>query len=455
VSLSIANQPVANAIPAATTASREKQSSPEKHGARSFSSYLKAFSESSRDAAAKKEDRDDSNQTKPHEPIPVQLQIPLLATPAPQTAPLAAEMTSTPALLKDAPSAAEPAPLLQEESKAAPEHKVATPQLVSTPLALQDVPNVSFQVNEQPLNDEKVDHPLRPPTAHLEAKVAGVDGLNPSNRPSTQPEWMASPSDAEGDQAADSKEDSEVAFAATIKEAVQPLKAKTSEGKNEQQDSNAQERSAHTAIPSGPQPQIEPEKTFHQTVTQDKPAEAAKAPDMTAIHPVLNERTANTGAVNSISLNVDPNNSGLDVKLVERDGTIQVSVRTSDRELAGDIRGRLNELVDGLSGKGYETQTWIPDEGLSAIKQTSQTVASRAAVDRDSGVPLQPLVSSTFQAQNDSRNLSHEDPGKGSPYEDQPGGRHPQGGGRQQERQSEQREKPKNIFRTILEGARP
>ncbi len=396
---------------------------------------MKSFSESGQS------DADEDMQKQPPDtvpaPIPVPIQIQIVPMPVPQTAPLAAELTLTPA---------------------EPDALAAAPE-IPTPLPSQNTRNLSLKLDEQPPKDEKPDQPLRPPTTHFEAKVAGVDDLNALNRPSTRLEWMASPPDAQGEQTAKSVEPPEVAFTATIKEAVQPVKAQTSGGKSGQQDSNPHERTTADTTQSAPQSaaqvQIGGEKSFHQTVTQAKPAEAAKVPDMTPIHPVLNERPVNTGAVNSLSLRVDSENSGVDVKLMERGGTIQLSVRTSDRELAGDLRGRLNELVDGLSGKGYETQVWTPETNLAETKRTSQISEPRSAVERDSSAPLLQQVTSTFQAQNDPRHFNQGGEGKGGAYEDQSGGRNPKGGGQQQGRQNDRREEPKNTFRTILEGARP
>ena len=118
--------------------------------------------------------------------------------------------------------------------------------------------------------------------------------------------------------------------------------------------------------------------------------------------------------------------------------------------MSGDLRGRLNELVDGLANKGFETQTWTPD-----AKQTNEVSESRTSVGHDASAILQTQVSSTFQSQNETRNFNQGEQGKGGPHEEQSGGRQQNREGREQRQQNERQEKPKNIFRTILEGARP
>lgn len=428
-------------------------------------------------ATSKEKDEDEIPQPKQPDAIPVQLQIPVLPVPAPPPAPLAAELTLAPSDQEDSNiiatplldrSARDPDSLRQPESKVAlnpitavQEHKPAAPPVVSSPapvlemLAQKELPNAPTKMDVYPQEAETVDHPLRPPTA----KVDGVDDLNRPNRPSTPVEWMASPAIEKNEPAAKSADAPEIAFTATIKESVQPVKAETSGGKNGQRDSNPHESQASDRIQLGPQPQAitqsVAEKPFYPAAPQIKPAETAKPPDMLAVHPVLNERTPNSGAVNSISLKVDSDNSGVDVKLVERGGTIQLAVRTSDRELSGDLRGRLNELVDSLSGKGYETQTWTPDAAQSEVKRTTQVNETRTSEEHEPSVGWQPQVSSTFHSENDSRNFNQGEPGKGGAFEQQSTGRGPKDQGREQKRQNPREEKPKNIFRTILEGARP
>ena len=223
-------------------------------------------------------------------------------------------------------------------------------------------------------------------------------------------------------------ESQEIAFTATIKEAVQPAKSQNNGG----QDRPTREHTANETSQPGPTLVLNaPEKPITQTLAQSRTIDAPKlASPSPLIHPVLDDHAVSApGAANSISLKVESLNSGVDVKLMERGGIIQVSVRTADRELTGDIRGRLNELVDSLAGKGYETRTWTPDAPGA--------------------------VSATFQSQNEPRNSNQGEPGKGSAYEDPSGGKQSKRDGRETGQQNGRHEKPKNIFRTLLEGARP
>lgn len=50
----------------------------------------------------------------------------------------------------------------------------------------------------------------------------------------------------------------------------------------------------------------------------------------------------------------------VDVKLVDRAGSVRVAVRTADAGMAQDLRSGLTDLVHRLEHKGFEAETWSP-----------------------------------------------------------------------------------------------
>ena len=405
---------------------------------RSFAGLMDSLSSDERNKVPGRPEATDSGEQSNATPVQVPIQILPVVTPPP--APLALDIALAQSLPADPDSRMNaPVPAEAETQNAKPERKVPTSHATPNPLpalellAPEPIPIAPFKVEEP-------DQPLRPSTPIKPSILAGVAEQNTPKIPG----WLASSFAVETDPApgriqiqesarpaAKPAPSPEIAFTATIKE-VQSVKPQI----NERAPSDAMQPN-FTLAPGSPQKQVT------QPQLQAKPIEAAKPADLSAVHPVLNEHPVSTGAVNSISLKVDSQNSGIDVKLIERGGTIQVTVRTPDRELTGDIRGHLNELVDRLSDKGYETRTWTPEVDVSETKRSDQMLHS---------------ISSTFQSQNDPRNSNQGEPGKGSANEDSSGGRQSKGEGREQGQQNarqDSREKPKNIFRKFLEGARP
>jgi len=256
-----------------------------------------------------------------------------------------------------------------------------------------------------------------------------------------------------------SADSQQIAFSASIKESGQTSRQQSNSGNSKQQESPNHDRF---------QPEPTTQSGLAGGAALDKAAAeiqfAPKAPEIqkpVSPAPILEtaaDKPVSASPMTSISLKVDSLTSpGVDVKLVERGGTIQVSVRTGDKELTGDIRQNLDQLVDNLSSKGFETQTWTPDSSASEIKrQDSFKVESSPTVQHTA-------ISSSFQAQNDSRNLNQGDSGNGKAFEDSSGGRHSKGdgrgtgqqGGRQDNQGQSAEERARNMFRTILEGARP
>ncbi|MBI4907781.1 MAG: hypothetical protein HY820_29425 [Acidobacteria bacterium] len=76
---------------------------------------------------------------------------------------------------------------------------------------------------------------------------------------------------------------------------------------------------------------------------------------------VLEQRANPAATVREVSFRVtDANRAQATVQLVERDGRIQVTVRTADTELAKELRLGLNDLMTSLEKNGIRGEAWKP-----------------------------------------------------------------------------------------------
>jgi len=85
---------------------------------------------------------------------------------------------------------------------------------------------------------------------------------------------------------------------------------------------------------------------------------------------------------NDITVRI-PDSTGQDtaVRFVERAGEVHVSVRTGDPEMAQNLRGGLNDLVNRLEDGGIRTEVWQPGSGSNA--STSQNDSHQPFADPD------------------------------------------------------------------------
>lgn len=108
--------------------------------------------------------------------------------------------------------------------------------------------------------------------------------------------------------------------------------------------------------------------TFAVPVREAEPAQAKAVPGpegkqaATVNHTDLQEKPAvRTEAAREISIRIPSSgNRTLDVHLIEHNGKVNVTVRTSDPQLSSALRGELTELVRTLDQRGYKTETWTP-----------------------------------------------------------------------------------------------
>jgi hypothetical protein len=86
--------------------------------------------------------------------------------------------------------------------------------------------------------------------------------------------------------------------------------------------------------------------------------------------------SANTPPAKEISLRVVVSDSTLDLKFTDSGGKVQVSVRSADTDLAHSIQAGVGDLVSQLERKGFETETWMPQDHAFATPATAESSAA-------------------------------------------------------------------------------
>lgn len=126
--------------------------------------------------------------------------------------------------------------------------------------------------------------------------------------------------------------------------------------------------------------------------TRVPPASESKAPAAIEHTELQAKPLIRTDVAREISIRIPSADSGnLDVHLVERNGRVQVTVRTADTQLSSALRGELTELVRTLDQKGYKTETWTPADtypfGKSDIREVQTPARSDSSPDWSGGQP--------------------------------------------------------------------
>ncbi len=95
---------------------------------------------------------------------------------------------------------------------------------------------------------------------------------------------------------------------------------------------------------------------FEKAKETTDPRSGAAVPDLPAVNTVHH-----AAAIKDISVRVASNESQpVDLRFVDREGSIRVAVRTPDADLARNMQTGLNDLVQRLEHKGFQTETWSP-----------------------------------------------------------------------------------------------
>jgi len=106
---------------------------------------------------------------------------------------------------------------------------------------------------------------------------------------------------------------------------------------------------------------LAPQSGMATRTSEGQPNET-RAPSATALEPEA--ETANflpSQPARQISFQLaTAGTSKVNVLFTEKDGKVDVAVRTPDRELAKSLQTDLGDLVDRLGHSGFKTETWIP-----------------------------------------------------------------------------------------------
>ncbi len=116
--------------------------------------------------------------------------------------------------------------------------------------------------------------------------------------------------------------------------------------------------STNSTAPSSPSAANNGRETPKTTAASSATAESAQVESKSDTNPKLRPQPAR-----EISLRIPGANAGgVDLKITEKAGKVQVTVRTDDETLSHSLRSDLGDLVGRLEKKGFTTETWVPGD---------------------------------------------------------------------------------------------
>lgn len=113
---------------------------------------------------------------------------------------------------------------------------------------------------------------------------------------------------------------------------------------------------------------------------------AAAAATTAAESPPENEISLASGPVRNIRVQLSgEGNQQVDMRLVERGGTLSVSVRSTDETLTRSLQENLPELNTRLTAQHFQAETWLPGRGVSTDSGGNGSSGSGAGSDSGTG----------------------------------------------------------------------
>jgi hypothetical protein len=135
-------------------------------------------------------------------------------------------------------------------------------------------------------------------------------------------------------------------------------------------ESKASQHSAPAAPDTGAVPILRAQPA--STAVRATPSQGASQPALAARTSEVYEAPVSRPSVSrglSLSLG-EPGSDRVEIQIQERQGALQVAVRSGDPALNSSLRGELSNLVTRLESRGYATETWAPAEAVSAPART-------------------------------------------------------------------------------------
>lgn len=95
----------------------------------------------------------------------------------------------------------------------------------------------------------------------------------------------------------------------------------------------------------------------------------------------------------------------VDIKLVDREGSVRVAVRTADPDLTRNLQSGLSDLVHRLEHKGFEAEVWSPtaNSGI-ALNPGATSNGDGSASERGTKDPREGMQQGNSEQQNNGRN---------------------------------------------------
>jgi hypothetical protein len=87
-----------------------------------------------------------------------------------------------------------------------------------------------------------------------------------------------------------------------------------------------------------------------------------------------------------LDIRIPDANGGVTVRVQERAGAVQVSVRTSDTQIAGNIADTLPDLTRQLDQQGFQAETWTPAKQTSLLSEHGHDASPQS--DASHGQPV-------------------------------------------------------------------
>lgn len=118
-----------------------------------------------------------------------------------------------------------------------------------------------------------------------------------------------------------------------------------------------------------------------------RPEPRPVTPSAVPIAEAPKEIRSSSPLANAISLSIgEGGRDRVEVRVQERQGAVQVAVRSSDPELTSSLRGNLNDLVGRLENHGYKAETWAPAES-SPLRPAQPSASADHRGDTSQGNP--------------------------------------------------------------------